>query len=89
MRERLTAGDSDGEVIDYVVARYGEFVLLKPRFNIRNALLWSTPVVLLLIGGTFIAFSARRRRSVAAATLSDGEKAELDRLLSARDHAGS
>ena len=47
VRERLIAGDSDAEVIDFVVARYGEFVLLKPRFNLRNALLWGTPVLLL------------------------------------------
>ena len=40
VRERLKAGDSDEQVIDYVVSRYGEFVLLKPRFNLRNALLW-------------------------------------------------
>ena len=38
VRERLQAGDSDGEVIDYIVSRYGEFVLLKPRFSLRNAL---------------------------------------------------
>ncbi len=50
VRERLTAGDSDEEVIDYVVSRYGEFVLLKPRFSLRNALLWGTPVLLLVIG---------------------------------------
>ena len=40
VRERLAAGDSDEQVIDYVVSRYGEFVLLKPRFSLRNALLW-------------------------------------------------
>ena len=51
VRERLTAGDSDDEVLDYIVSRYGEFVLLKPRLNLRNALLWGTPVLLLLIGG--------------------------------------
>ena len=68
VRERIEAGDSDEEVIDYIVSRYGEFVLLKPRFNLRNALLWTTPVVLLLAGGVFIlrrragAGGSRRRR---------------------------
>src|SRR5690606_3908685 len=54
VRERLAAGDSDREVLDYVVSRYGEFVLLKPRFSLRNALLWGTPVVLLLFGGAVL-----------------------------------
>ena len=83
VRERLVAGDSDAEVIDYVVARYGEFVLLKPRFNLRNALLWATPVLLVTIGGVVIWSAARRKRRpvAAAAPLTDGEKAELDRIL--------
>ncbi|RUU08342.1 cytochrome c-type biogenesis protein CcmH, partial [Mesorhizobium sp. M7A.T.Ca.TU.009.01.3.2] len=44
VRQRLVAGDTDQQVMDYVVSRYGEFVLLKPRFDLRNALLWGTPV---------------------------------------------
>ena len=60
VRERIKAGDSDEQVIDYVVSRYGEFVLLKPRFNLRNALLWTAPVVLLVAGGAFILLGARR-----------------------------
>ncbi|TIU70171.1 MAG: cytochrome c-type biogenesis protein CcmH, partial [Mesorhizobium sp.] len=40
VRQRLVAGDTDRQVIDYIVSRYGEFVLLKPRFSLRNALLW-------------------------------------------------
>ncbi|SEB92211.1 cytochrome c-type biogenesis protein CcmH [Nitratireductor aquibiodomus] len=51
VRDRLEAGDRDEEVIAYVVDRYGEFVLLKPRFSYRNALLWGAPVILLLFGG--------------------------------------
>ena len=43
VRERLAAGDTDQQVMDYIVSRYGEFVLLKPRFSPRNALLWGTP----------------------------------------------
>lgn len=80
VRERLLAGDSDQEVLDYVVSRYGEFVLLKPRFNLRNALLWGTPVVLLLFGGGLLFVSQRRRRSASQA-LSAEESAELDRIL--------
>ncbi len=80
VRERLLAGDSNEEVLDYVVSRYGEFVLLKPRFSIRNALLWGTPVLLLLAGAGVLFFSQRRRKSSASALTAE-EKAELDRIL--------
>ncbi|WFP75340.1 cytochrome c-type biogenesis protein [Mesorhizobium sp. WSM4906] len=81
VRQRLVAGDTDQQVMDYIVSRYGEFVLLKPRFSLRNALLWGTPALLLLAGGIFILFSARSRHSVSAA-LSADEKAALDKMLS-------
>jgi cytochrome c-type biogenesis protein CcmH len=82
VRERLMAGDSDSQVIDYVVSRYGEFVLLKPRFSLRNAALWSTPAVILLLGGLYLA--AARGRRQATAQLSAEEKAALDRILARR-----
>ena len=63
VRERLTKGDSDKQVIDYLVARYGEFVLLKPRFEGQTLLLWVAPPVLLLCGGLALFFSARRRKT--------------------------
>ncbi len=50
VRERLQAGDSDAQVLDFLVARYGEFVLLEPRFTGHTALLWLMPVIVLLIG---------------------------------------
>ncbi len=80
VRDRLKAGDSDNAVLDYVVARYGEFVLLKPRFNARNALLWATPVLLLLAGGAFLLFSRRRDRP-APVELSVEERSRLEALL--------
>jgi cytochrome c-type biogenesis protein CcmH len=80
VRERLTAGDSDEEVLDYVVSRYGEFVLLKPRLSLRNALLWGTPV-LLLLGGIALLVVSQRSHRPAAPKLSDEETAELDRIL--------
>jgi cytochrome c-type biogenesis protein CcmH len=76
----LLAGDSNEEVLDYVVSRYGEFVLLKPRFSVRNALLWGTPVLLLLAGAGVLFFSQRGRKSSASALTAE-EKAELDRIL--------
>ena len=49
VRERVVAGDSNGEVLNYLVARYGEWVLLKPRFNLQNLLLWLGPLLFLVI----------------------------------------
>jgi cytochrome c-type biogenesis protein CcmH len=63
VRERLTAGDSDGQVIDFLVARYGEFVLLKPRFTAHTILLWIAPFVVLMIAA--IGFLAAGRHRVA------------------------
>lgn len=84
VRERLVAGDTNEEVIDYVVSRYGEFVLLQPRFSARNIMLWGTPIIVLL-GGGLLAFTALRRRStnrVAASGLTPDEEAALQRALS-------
>ena len=81
VRERLQAGDSDEQVLDYIVSRYGEFVLLKPRFSARNAVLWGTPVLLLLVGGGAILIGWKRRQRVETAALSAQERAALDRIL--------
>jgi len=61
VRERLKAGDSDTQVIDYLVARYGEFVLLRPRLSWHTALLWGLPPVILLGGLATLVMVARRR----------------------------
>jgi len=82
VRERLKAGDSDAEIIDFVVARYGEFVLLKPRFTPHNWLLWfATPLALLMaFAGIVIAY---RRRAVAEKPkpLTANEKRRLKRIM--------
>src|SRR5437879_13228896 len=62
VRERIAAGDSDNQVIDFLVARYGEFVLLKPRFNPHTLLLWLLPP-LALLGGGLALWTYNRRRS--------------------------
>jgi cytochrome c-type biogenesis protein CcmH len=87
VRERLQAGDSDHQVIDFLVSRYGEFVLLRPRFSPFTAVLWLGPAVILLIGafGLFMAF--RRSRAGAAAVpaespkLTPAEAARLSEIL--------
>ncbi len=82
VRDRLKAGDTDRQVMDFIVARYGEFVLLKPRLEARTVLLWGFPVIVLVIGaGALFAASCRRRAGAATEPLSDSEKAELERLL--------
>ncbi len=81
VRERLEAKDSDQQVLDYVVARYGEFVLLKPRFELSTLLLWLTPV-LVLIGGLALVLRARKKDvSNPSAPLTEQEKAKLDAIL--------
>src|SRR5262245_3586050 len=73
VRERLQAGDSDRQVIDFLVARYGEFVLLKPRFSAHTALLWLGPAAVLLVGAFGLFLIARRQRGGSAAS-ADGPK---------------
>ena len=64
VRQRIEAGDSDAQVMNFIVARYGEFVLLKPRLEWRTAVLWGTPPGLLLIGIVMLLIAARRRQGV-------------------------
>jgi cytochrome c-type biogenesis protein CcmH len=86
VRDRLKAGDSDAKVLDFVVARYGEFVLLKPRFAWHNALLWAVPPGVLLIGAIVLLFSVRRRRLAdAPAQLDEDEQRKLAAMLHETD----
>ncbi len=86
LRERLKAGDSDQQAINYLVARYGEFILLKPRFNGHTWLLWLMPPGVLVIGGLVVAagFWRPRKRPAAPAPLDEAEQADLARLMSDR-----
>jgi cytochrome c-type biogenesis protein CcmH len=88
VRERIKAGDSDRQVMDYIVSRYGEFVLLKPRIGVNTILLWGMPVFLLLVGGAVIVRQVSRRRRLAAAEpLSADEQKALDEILRKADNA--
>lgn len=80
VRERLTAGDTDRQVMQFVVSRYGEFVLLRPQFSWRNAALWSTPVVLLLAGAAY-ALSRRSAARAKADALSAEEESKMAEIL--------
>lgn len=83
VRERLVAGDSDEEVFDYLVARYGDYVLLEPPMRPRTYLLWFGPALLLLLGGLGVALFFRGRRKAAAqpAPLTAAERNRLQELL--------
>jgi len=90
VRERLQAGDSDAQVLDFLVARYGEFVLLKPRLSWRTAILWGLPPGLLLIGITLLVVAASRQRGrvqEAPPNLTAAEQARLKKILA--DSSGS
>lgn len=85
VRERLKAGDSNAQVIDFIVARYGEFVLLRPRFTAHTSLLWLAPPLILLLGLLVIYVVYRRRMTETNATdaedLTAAEKRRLKKLL--------
>jgi cytochrome c-type biogenesis protein CcmH len=83
VRERLAAGDTDSQVLDFLVARYGEFVLLKPRFSPHTAVLWIAPLAALLLGAALAAAAWRRARAAPAAPrpLSEDEERAVRELL--------
>ena len=87
VRERLKAGDGDSEVIDYLVARYGEFVLLKPRVSWHTAILWGAPLTILIAGLLALGFAAWRRSASVplpeVAALSEGERLKLKAITQA------
>ena len=80
IRQRVVAGDSDQQVIDWMVARYGNFVRLRPPFNAMTLVLWGAPLIAVL-AGLAAALIARRRRPAAPAPLSDAERQRLAELL--------
>ena len=95
VRERLKAGDSDEQVKAFIVERYGEFVLLKPRFNPHTVLLWLLPPLALMGGGIALwVYSNRRRRAgvvedESVLKLTPEEVARLEELLASDPSVGS
>lgn len=84
VRERLVAGDSDQQVLDFLVARYGDYVLLRPPVKGTTALLWFGPVIVLLLAGGIILVRTRSSRSrslTAPVALTEEEKARVEALL--------
>jgi cytochrome c-type biogenesis protein CcmH len=91
VRERLKAGDSDTQVVDYMVARYGEFVLLRPRMSWHTAILWAAPLGILIVGLFAIVVSVLRRSArpglPETAALTESEKLKLNAINSQLDSA--
>lgn len=87
----IIEGKSDREIVDYMVGRYGDFILYRPPLDSRTAVLWALPAALLLIGAIVIAVIVRRHRRAPASTpLDAAERARVDALLSqTRDAQGN
>lgn len=90
VRQRLEAGDSDQQVLDFLVARYGEFVLLRPPFQWQTLLLWGLPPAVLVAGIGAVLLMGRRRKAIQSgpASLSAEEQRRLSALVGpdAADH---
>jgi cytochrome c-type biogenesis protein CcmH len=86
VRDRIRAGDSNSQVLDFVVARYGEYVLLRPPFALHTLLLWFGPF-LLFAAGAYGVWRMRRRHAALPMghALTEAEKAELERILKGAD----
>jgi cytochrome c-type biogenesis protein CcmH len=85
VRERVLAGDSDDQIRNFLVSRYGSFILLKPPFEPGTYLLWLTPLLLLLAGGSAIYLNARRKPPTAPATLTPVEETKLAQIVGQPD----
>jgi len=82
VRERLTDGDTNEQVMNYIVSRYGEFVLLKPRFETKTILLWGAPLLLVVAGGlSLIVFARKRAGRPTGSKLTAEEQARLRELV--------
>ena len=80
IRQKLRAGETNKQIVDFVVARYGEFVLLDPPVNSKTIFLWIAPVLIFLLGAVFIMFWFRRRGITDNQTLSEEEKRRLSSI---------
>ena len=81
VRERLVIGETDKEIINYVVGRYGEYVLLKPKFNLTNVLLWLCGPIMLIFGVFFAILLFRNNKSTEDIVLSAEEENKISELL--------
>ena len=85
LRERLAAGDSDAAARRFIVARYGDFVLLKPPLELATVVLWFAPVLLLISGGIAVVLYVRRRPEAEMPEMSEAERQRVAQLLRETD----
>lgn len=85
LRERLVAGDSDATARQFIVARYGDFVLLKPPLELATAALWFAPVLLLISGAVAVILYVHRRPEAEVPELSEAERQRVAQLLRETD----
>ena len=88
VRDRLQAGDTDAQVMDYIVDRYGEFVLLRPRLRAGTVVLWLTPLLVLLAGVVSVFVYIRRRQTASSdgtPPLSEAEQSRLEEIVMSRE----
>lgn len=81
VREQLTAGKSDAQVLDFVVERYGQYVLLKPQFERETILLWGTPFAVLILAAAALLMRRKRAQVAPETPLTEAEKQALQRAL--------
>jgi len=89
VRDKMRAGMSDQQIVDFMVARYGDFVLFRPPFKLATALLWLGPLLLLLAGIAALVYRLTRRREQPATQLTETERARARALLSGGGQDGS
>ncbi|MCT4654454.1 MAG: cytochrome c-type biogenesis protein CcmH [Cohaesibacter sp.] len=94
IRERITEGDTNEEAMQFLVSRYGEFVLLKPRFSLKTLLLWGFGPAILILGLFAVHMLYRKNKQAAAkaqktgaVTLSEEEEAKLKKILSSESES--
>ena len=83
--EKLNAGQSNQQIIDYMTERYGDFVLYRPPFNTRTFILWSAPILTLLLGGIGFWSLVKNNKTNVDKKLSESERAYLDKLLNTKE----
>jgi len=88
IRDKVKRGESDREIVDYLVARYGDFVLYRPPLKATTLILWFGPLILLATGLAVLFYRLARRRNTAEAELSEAERARAARLLEDGSEAG-
>ena len=89
VRQKLLGGESDDAIRAFLVERYGEFILLKPRFSADTLVLWIGPFALLVLGGFVLLRTSRQNAAGKVEALDSAEQARLAALLNAKDQSGS